>query len=103
MKLQERVDAALKANGVLGLGGEMDVPINKGFRVAYDHAVMIAEACGYLVLCRGTRSFFEIHGGDMGGYYVLDWYSPDAKVVGKVEFWACVEHAHVTQTVEVVA
>jgi hypothetical protein len=75
---------------MLWLGGEMEIPLNSTPQEAYAIACNIAEQCGYIVTwSRGCRSMIEIAGGDIVGYYVLDWFSPDKRGIGKVEHWTC--------------
>lgn len=86
MSQLERIMGEAKRTGRVWLGGEMDFPANEGAMVAYHRAVMIAEACGYLVTRNGT-SMFSVAGGEIPGYFVCDWFTPDAKNIGKVELW----------------
>ena len=78
-------------DAVLWLGGEMQFPINQGPSVAYHAAVHIAEECGYLVT-RKSLSHFSVTGGDILGYVVVDWCSPDPLELYKVEHWTAKEH-----------
>jgi hypothetical protein len=90
MNAKIRVEEA-KREGRIWLGGEMEIPLNSTPQQAYEIAANIAEACGYLVgFCRG-HSAIEISGGEIPGYAVLDWFSPDAKRPKKLELWSAQE------------
>lgn len=78
-----------KRTGKVWLGGEMDFPANEGPKVAFDRAVMISEACGYVTQWLGyDHSAFKVTGGSIPGYAVLDWFDPNAKELVKVEIWS---------------
>ena len=73
--------------GRIWLGGEMEFDVNQGPGVAWQQANLVAEACGYLAGLSGYR--LTISGGDIPGYVVIDWFTPNAMKPGKVELWAC--------------
>lgn len=72
---------------VLWFGGEMAIPM--GLRCHEARAVMakIAEECGYIV--SNGRSRFTVSGGDIIGYYTLDWFDGERPGPVKVEHWTC--------------
>ena len=74
--------------GRIWLCGEMEFDCNEGAAVAYKQAVVVAEACGYLVEWRYGHSAFSITGSEIIGYVVFDWFSPQGKELVKVEFWS---------------
>ena len=72
----------------LWLGGEMEIPFDSTPQEAYQIAAHIAESCGYLVgWAYGSRSAIQITGGDIVGYYVIDWFRPDKRGIVKIEHW----------------
>ena len=82
----ERICSEAKNTGIVFLGGEMEFPANEGAMAACYKACEIAEACGYLVQRNGS-SRFTVCGGYIVGYFALDWFSPDAKELVKIEHW----------------
>jgi hypothetical protein len=86
------MDEALQT-GIAHLGGEMSIPIADGIAAAYKYAVNVAEQCGYLVSYTYGKSAIKVTGGDLAGYWVLDWYESDRPKLGKIEHWSA-EWAH---------
>ena len=75
----------------LWLGGEMEVPINQGASVACHAAVHISEECGYLTSWVGM-SAIRIEGGEIPGYVVLDWHTPDNLQCNVIRIFKPEEH-----------
>lgn len=73
----------------LHLGGEMDFPIGITAGEAFARCSAIAEDCGYLVSWKYGHSAFSICGGDIVGYYVLDWFDRERPGPEKIEHWSC--------------
>ena len=88
MNTKEIMSEALRT-GTIWLGGEMEFPANEGPRVAFNQAVKIAEACGYLVNWHFGQSALKVQGGDICGFVVCDWFHADTKQIVKVEYWSC--------------
>lgn len=72
----------------LWLSGEMELPIGLRCHEAYALMAHIAEECGYLVGKRG-QSVLHVSGGDIEGYYVLDWYDGERPGPVRIEHWTC--------------
>lgn len=75
----------LQSGKLLWLGGEMEIPTGITSTQAYAIANKIACSSGYLVSHRGGR--LTISGGDIRGYYVLDWFDTERPGPVKVEHW----------------
>ena len=75
----------------LWLRGEMQFHINLGASFARNEAMRIAEECGYLVSRKGFDAF-TVSGGDILGYVLVDWFSPENAELYKVEQWTCKTH-----------
>lgn len=89
----KRIMAEAQRTGTVWLGGEMEFPLNSTAREAFAQCCKVAEACGYLV--RGVhRDSFEVTGGDIPGTILCDWYSSEARQVGKIELTAVVSVAY---------
>lgn len=87
MRFLEGIKKEAQTNGRLWLGGEMEFPTGLTCMEAYYQAEKIAEACGYCVSLIG-HSILDISGGEIPGFYRLDWFNPDAKGPVKVELWS---------------
>lgn len=86
MTWSERVVERAKREGVIWLGGEMEIPYPCLIQDAFRIAVNIAEQCGYVVThYHGTRSMLSIVGGDIPGEVVLDWFEADREGPTKIE------------------
>ena len=73
---------------ILWFGGEMELLMGLTVDEAYERCANIAEQCGYLVTSKG-RSAFSICGGDIVGYYVLEWFDSTQPGPEKIEHWTC--------------
>jgi len=71
------------------LGGEMEFPWGITAQEAFDICCHIAVQCGYVVRWKYGKSAFEVAGGDIPGYYVLDWFDRSRPGPVKIERWTC--------------
>ena len=79
-----------KKTGVVWLGGEMEIPANQGAAAAFAAACRVAEVCGYIATWKYRGVAFSVAGGEIPGEVILDWFSPEAKDLVKIEVWTSV-------------
>lgn len=89
MTMIEGIVQKTKTEGVVWLGGEMEFPFQSTYHEAFSLMNNIACDCGYLVIRSGSR--ITVSGGDIVGYFVLDWYDTSNPCPQKIEHWTCKE------------
>lgn len=76
------------ATGRVWLGGEMEFPVTMRMRQAQHHLSNIAEQIGGMVEAFGM-SGLRVFCPDDSGYWFLDWITPEAPMIQKIERWEC--------------
>lgn len=89
MTMIEGIKKKVQTAGSVWLGGEMEFPFQSTVYEAYSLMNHIACDCGYLVGRNGSR--ITVSGGDIVGYFVLDWYDVSNPCPQKIEHWVCKE------------
>jgi hypothetical protein len=74
--------------GTVWLGGELDFPTESTCEEAYQRLLGIAEQIGAMVRKSGMSMVYVYPPFD-GGYWVVDWFQPEAARPKKVERWEC--------------
>jgi len=84
----EQIAQGAEREGRIWLCGEMEIPYPCTIAEAFARMNQIAEDCGYLVSWQG-RTMLHVSGGDICGYYSLDWYAPGNLGPQRIDYWTC--------------